>query len=83
MADIKKYQGGSASTLNQLNISVILDRIRSGVSISRSSLAKSLQLSTFKTKIVLSSLGVKSNSLGAVRSAIKHLDKKILSPLFL
>lgn len=45
MADIKKYQGGSQSTLNQLNISVVLDRIRSEVNISRSGLAKSLQLS--------------------------------------
>lgn len=45
MSDIKKYQGGSQSTLNHLNVSVVLDRIRNEISISRSGLAKSLQLS--------------------------------------
>lgn len=45
MADIKKYQGGSQSTLNQLNTSVILDRIRSEGNISRTGLSKRLSLS--------------------------------------
>lgn len=45
MADIKKYLGGSPSTLNQLNISVVLDRIRRQNSITKSDLAKNLNLS--------------------------------------
>jgi len=45
MADIKKYLGGSPSTLNQLNISVVLDRIRRQHSITKSGLAKNLNLS--------------------------------------
>lgn len=44
---------------------------------------KVTQLSTFRTKIVRSSLGRKSISLGAVRYGLKYLDKKIFSPLFL
>lgn len=45
MADIKKYLGGSPRTLNEINMSVVLDRIRRGDNVSRSSLAKELKLS--------------------------------------
>jgi len=45
MADIKKYRGGSPSTLNKINMSVVLERIRSGYNISRASLSRELNLS--------------------------------------
>ena len=45
MEDIKKYLGGSPRTLNEINMSVVLDRIRRGDNVSRSSLAKELKLS--------------------------------------
>ena len=41
------------------------------------------ELSKFKTNIVISSLGKKAISLGALKYGLKYLDKKILSPLFL
>ena len=45
MDDDKKYIGGSPSVLNELNVSAVLDKIRSEVGISRSGLKKSLKLS--------------------------------------
>jgi DNA-binding Lrp family transcriptional regulator len=45
MSDIKNYRGGSQKTLNEINISVVLDRIRGGDNVSRSSLSKELNLS--------------------------------------
>jgi len=45
MLDIKNYLGGSPRTLNEINISVVLDRIRTGDNVSRSSLSKELNLS--------------------------------------
>jgi len=47
-ADIKKYSGGSQKTLNEINLSVVLDRIRNGDNVSRSSLSKELNI-TFPT----------------------------------
>ena len=45
MADIKEYLGGSQRTLNEINISVVIDRIRRGDNVSRSSLSRELKLS--------------------------------------
>ena len=45
MADVRKYLGGSQRTLNEINMSVVLDRIRRGDNVSRSSLSKELKLS--------------------------------------
>jgi len=45
MQNIKNYLGGTQRTLNEINISVVLDRIRSRKNYSRSSLAKELNLS--------------------------------------
>lgn len=45
MQDIKKYLGGSQHTLNEINMSVVLDRIRRETNASRSSLSKELNLS--------------------------------------
>jgi len=40
MSDIKSNRGGSAKILNELNMSVVLDRIRYGNNVSRSSLSR-------------------------------------------
>ena len=45
MQNIKNYLGGSQHTLNEINISVVLDRIRNKDGVSRSSLARELNLS--------------------------------------
>ncbi len=45
MADIKKYSGGSQTTIKEINISVVLDRIRSQDNTTRSSLSRELNLS--------------------------------------
>lgn len=46
MQNIKNYLGGTQRTLNEINISVVLDRIRNRKNSSRSSLAKELNLSS-------------------------------------
>ena len=45
MPDIKSYLGGTPKTLNEINMSVVLDRIRNGDNVSRSSLSRELNLS--------------------------------------
>ncbi len=45
MTDIKNYLGGSPKTLDEINMSVVLDRIRRGDNVSRSSLSRELNLS--------------------------------------
>jgi len=45
MPDIKSYLGGTPKTLNEINMSVVLDRIRHGDNVSRSSLSRELSLS--------------------------------------
>lgn len=46
MQNIKNYLGGTQRTLNEINISVVLDRIRNRKNSSRSSLARELNLSS-------------------------------------
>jgi glucokinase len=45
MSDIKHYRGGSAKVLNELNMSAVLDRIRRGKEVSKSSLSREMNLS--------------------------------------
>lgn len=45
MSDIKHYRGGSAKVLNELNMSAVLDRIRRGKDVSKSSLSREMNLS--------------------------------------
>ena len=45
MTNIKKILGGSPKTLNDINISIVLDRIRSSTKVSRTSISKELDLS--------------------------------------
>ncbi len=45
MPEIGSYRGGSQKTLNEINASVVLDRIRNGGLVTRASLGKELSLS--------------------------------------